>query len=277
MEVQLSLFDGTVCLRCFLWQPFSQYYPDKTKKSGTRRVCKTCELKRAKLKTAALIALRPPKPSPISPTGGKICNRCFLWLPYDSFSKNPTKPDGRFYSCKPCVNERARQNRSEERAKRPPKPNPISPTGGKVCRDCKAWKLYSNFFASRRNGDGFFAMCKKCHVLMAKDWFRRNRAAANRYARRYARANPEKVVAAYHRRRARLLECEGDYTAQEWKSLCEKYGNRCLCCGSQGLLTVDHVVPIVKGGSNYITNLQPLCKSCNSAKHVKETDYRPIR
>jgi len=31
-------------------------------------------------------------------------------------------------------------------------------------------------------------------------------------------------------------------------------------------MTIDHVVPLSKGGTNYIWNLQPLCRSCNSKR-----------
>jgi 5-methylcytosine-specific restriction endonuclease McrA len=52
----------------------------------------------------------------------------------------------------------------------------------------------------------------------------------------------------------------------------------CLCCElteSDGIkLTKDHVVPLSKGGDNWITNLQPLCERCNNEKADEIIDYR---
>ena len=51
-------------------------------------------------------------------------------------------------------------------------------------------------------------------------------------------------------------------------------GNKCLCCGSILNLAIDHINPISKGGENKISNLQTLCKSCNSKKSDNYKDYR---
>ena len=48
----------------------------------------------------------------------------------------------------------------------------------------------------------------------------------------------------------------------------------CLKCGSKTQLTLDHIVPIYLGGENKISNLQTLCRSCNSSKSTKIVDYR---
>ncbi len=49
---------------------------------------------------------------------------------------------------------------------------------------------------------------------------------------------------------------------------------KCLRCGINEKLTLDHIIPISKGGENKIFNLQTLCKSCNSIKRDTYKDYR---
>jgi len=46
-------------------------------------------------------------------------------------------------------------------------------------------------------------------------------------------------------------------------------GFKCLICGVIDNLTLDHVIPRSKGGSNDSSNLQTLCNRCNSKKGIK--------
>ena len=48
----------------------------------------------------------------------------------------------------------------------------------------------------------------------------------------------------------------------------------CLKCGAKESLSLDHIVPLASGGDNETTNLQTLCKSCNSSKGNTTKDYR---
>ena len=57
----------------------------------------------------------------------------------------------------------------------------------------------------------------------------------------------------------------------------ERDGHRCLMCGCRENLTVDHVKPRSRGGSDSIYNLQTLCGPCNQEKgnkHLYELDMR---
>lgn len=78
-----------------------------------------------------------------------------------------------------------------------------------------------------------------------------------------------------HERRTLLSCAGGEYTAEQWVALCTHYGDKCLRCGDPENLTVDHVKPVKLGGGSDISNLQPLCRSCNSWKGAREIDFRP--
>lgn len=45
---------------------------------------------------------------------------------------------------------------------------------------------------------------------------------------------------------------------------------RCVECRSPNELTVDHIVPISEGGSDDLSNLQTMCRPCNSSKGTME-------
>jgi len=90
----------------------------------------------------------------------------------------------------------------------------------------------------------------------------------------YKRADADTRRASRQLHRARRAAAPGSFTAAEWKAVCEQYGSVCLCCKEAAPLTVDHVVPISKGGTNDADNLQPLCLPCNLKKGTRTLDYR---
>jgi len=72
----------------------------------------------------------------------------------------------------------------------------------------------------------------------------------------------------------RIMACSYTNKLDVRAFIYEKHGKQCLSCGSKENITLDHIIPIAKGGLNDIDNLQPLCKSCNSKKATKIIDYR---
>src|SRR5580765_799511 len=97
------------------------------------------------------------------------------------------------------------------------------------------------------------------------------RQAANR---RYKEKHPYRGAVKSRNIYARSVGAEGSFTEQEWLDLIARYKYRCLRCKNKVPLTIDHVVPLSKGGSNYISNIQPLCSGCNSYKSQRTKDYR---
>src|ERR1035437_2747429 len=94
------------------------------------------------------------------------------------------------------------------------------------------------------------------------------------FSRKWVRENPEKIKARDHKRRTLKSNAGGFFSVLEWKNLCEKYEPKCLCCQRHRKLVADHVVPVSKGGTSWISNIQPLCRECNAKKFVDTTDFR---
>lgn len=46
-------------------------------------------------------------------------------------------------------------------------------------------------------------------------------------------------------------------------------GGQCVRCGSRHNLEYDHIIPVSKGGSSTVRNLELLCETCNRSKSAK--------
>lgn len=88
------------------------------------------------------------------------------------------------------------------------------------------------------------------------------------YATAYAKANPQVGQRAKRRRKAQIAGA-GTFrvSARDWRRLCLRYGDRCAYCRKRGALTMDHILPISRGGRHSIGNLIPACASCNASKN----------
>ena len=121
----------------------------------------------------------------------------------------------------------------------------------RTCYKCMRFLANSEF--TRRATGTYFSACKDC----------------NKYG-------------FGHLRRARIKNAEGSFTAKEFNDLLSRY-DACPMCkrkwkeiplpkGKKVPWTADHVVPITPlregdpPGRNDISNIQPLCFSCNSKK-----------
>ena len=203
---------------------------------------------------------------------GKICRACGEWKPFSEFREKKCYADKLHVLCRPCDRTDARdyarrnaQKQSEyQRNRRAANPERVHAIEAASRQRRKPWASSKKRSYQKQYHESYRVMN---HDRIRQNQNRWNHLNWDRYM-----ANQ---LAGKHARRARLQQNGGSYTFKEWRELCDKYGNACLCCGKKSLLTVDHVKPIILGGSNFIDNLQPLCITCNLKKGKKEIDYRP--
>ena len=90
--------------------------------------------------------------------------------------------------------------------------------------------------------------------------------------REWAARNPELVRINRHERRARQHRAAGSHSVADIKWLYASQNGLCVVCRrklGKGY-HVDHIVPLVGGGTNDRRNLQILCEPCNRSKHAKD-------
>ena len=69
------------------------------------------------------------------------------------------------------------------------------------------------------------------------------------------------------RRRARLMGCSVYKITK--KEIIRLYNSPCIYCGGKKQTTIDHIIPLSRGGSHSVGNIVPACISCNSSKNAK--------
>lgn len=165
------------------------------------------------------------------------CHRCGKLKSVDQFVRSVE--DRHYNMCRACVSEILLMDRPHTRVR-------LHHTGThRTCYLCRRFLPVSEF--TRRSDGTYFSACKDCNGSVFAQ-----------------------------RRRARTNAASGTHSNQEWEALVAQY-ERCPRClrpwegiaplpGQTTPITKDHIVPLAKGGSNSIENLQPLCYSCNSAK-----------
>jgi 5-methylcytosine-specific restriction endonuclease McrA len=82
--------------------------------------------------------------------------------------------------------------------------------------------------------------------------------------------------AAADRRQDRLTAARkvAVHSDREWFAMCLVVQG-CARCGEKKI-GKDHVIPLCRGGSDGIDNIQPLCVWCNRWKSVCRYDFRPV-
>lgn len=218
----------------------------------------------------------------------KKCPRCNTEKQAQEFNRNKSRYDGLSGWCKECEDENFQNRKSKnpekilelgrqrnkmwaknhpERAKELSKKSRLKNIDKVRERDKR--RLTENPEKEKAR----YKKYRDAHPERNRDYRERNIDKIKKRMSDWWKNNLDKRIVYSQKRRAQKSLGRG-VTVKEWLSVLEFYEHRCLCCGFEGKMTMDHVVPLSLGGRHEVENIQPLCHSCNSRKGARHVDYR---
>jgi 5-methylcytosine-specific restriction endonuclease McrA len=141
---------------------------------------------------------------------------------------------------------------------------------GKFCTGpCREWLPLEKFGRHQTCAGGRRNICSTCEGRVAQEKHSERRCAA---VRAYQIRNPEKTrhhqMNARHKRRAYLKIGVG-VSPEQIRELFELFGGMCAYCKTNEATTIDHVIPLSRGGEHIIENIVPACLGCNCSKQAR--------
>ena len=177
----------------------------------------------------------------------KTCTKCCQTKFLDSFNKCTSKKDGLMSHCRECR---------------------------------KLWRI-ANLDAEKARAKSYYQNNKERSLAYYKQWSLDNPEKIAVIKKRYRDnnkseiaegnkswelSNPEKVKQKVTRRRALKKQAKTFFISE--KEFWHLYNSKCFFCDSRAD-TIEHLIPLSRGGTHGIGNLVSACRSCNSSKRDK--------
>lgn len=218
----------------------------------------------------------------------KTCSTCKINKPLTEF---PIRGKGIYHGyCKRCMAISSRESQIRKQQGLPslrnrPKQDSLTGETTKQCFRCKVVKPLSAFTKNKR----YCLECKRTiatsyRVKVAANpelrqkqykWHKRyvakNSERLNAEARKWRKAHPDIIRENGRKRRAR--ERGATYAERiNRQAIIERDNSTCYLCQKilqPNEITLDHVIPLVRGGHHAAYNLKVACFSCNCKKKAK--------
>lgn len=143
-----------------------------------------------------------------------------------------------------------------------------------ACKSVGVRLLHFPLMSSRSDQAAYHRAWREAHPDYYVKYRAKNREKHKAYFLQWQRDHPEQIATYQSVRRARKAGGGGSHTTEERQEKFAALGGRCYYCGLEGLLTIDHLTPLSRGGTDDINNIVPACKPCNSRKGRKtEEEY----
>lgn len=202
----------------------------------------------------------------------KRCSKCQTEKPREAFHKAPKRKDGLYPYCRDCKNawkreyrkanpEKMRQADRAKHARRSPDEKRAS---AKRYRD-------ANLEQARESNRRYYERNREAIIQRTKRWHAENADLSRELKRAHREANRDKYRNKINSRRARISGTAiGPVDLESlWTGLCGICGegiDRAMKFPNPLSPSVDHIIPLSKGGGHVADNLQWAHFGCNASK-----------
>lgn len=187
----------------------------------------------------------------------KVCNKCERELPLNdnNYSARKGSKDGFRNTCKKCRSEYNKQYRKNNENK---------------------LKEYQRVYR-----DNHLEERRQYNKEYQPKYYEHNKESINKryieYNRGYIKTKHGRELDRIKRHRKRAIDYlnGGEYTVEQWNECLKFFENRCAYTGKKLRyedITVDHITPLINGGTSYIWNIVPSSKLANNSKHNNEME-----
>ena len=244
------------CTKCSVEKPLTEFHRRNSSPCGYKSACKACRMAEIQATDATWL----------SPDTIKVCRKCNAEKPASAFDVNVKVSSGYFSTCQECRRARANAWKAENKDRI----RAYEEANRDYLRELrKDW--------ARRNPDRYQTIRKRhyeghkeYYARKARAWYAANRDRSLARSHAYFRTESGKIRRRLAASKYRALRKEGDATLEEINALMQRQ-TKCAYCKKKftGKMpaTIDHVIPLSKGGLHTISNLVLACRSCNSRKH----------
>ena len=208
------------------------------------------------------------------PYAMKKCSKCGEWLVASkaNFYKNKNCKYGLDSKCKSCISNYGRKRRDENI---------------KINEKLEEKRQKKILEIKEKRSDDYKPITREQRLEFSKKHKEindKNRKARKKFYRNYFgykyqekyRKSPKGQVAylnAANRRRAKKQAQGSGITTEQWTEMMQYFDWKCAYSGetlNKKIRSVDHIIPLDKGGANEIWNLVPMHKFYNSSKQAKD-------